>query len=302
MKRKNKHVVAESFSGEPIRLQKIIAQAGISSRRDAEKLIQEGRIAVNDRIIIDLGTKANPGIDVITYDGAPIHFERKEYYLYYKSDGLKTSKPITPEELNRTIWAAFPNNKSLFAAGRLDMQSEGLIIITNDGEFANMLTHPRYKIEKVYEIVVRGKISYPKLKMLEEGIWLADGKMRIPDVKVKKRNPESSVVEIKIKNSPTEHVRKIFQKIGHPISRMTRTQIGPFLLKGIKINEKKKINIEDIRIFVDSVKGILQTSPSKRKAQRKRTDNGKRIVRKPKTTRLDKSVNPRKPQDSEFIG
>jgi len=253
MKRK-RNVVSKTFTGGKMRLQKLLAHAGIASRRQAEELIKQGRIALNGEIVVELGVKADPKTDEVTFDGEPVHFPKPLYLAFYKPEGLTCQKTKRSDEFKKTIWQLLPREDTLICAGRLDKQSEGLLVITNDGEFANIITHPSYKIEKTYEILVRGKISKEIIKKLETGVWLRDGKMSIRKITVKKTTSDNATVEIKISNRPTEHIREIFRKIGHPVSRITRTAIGSLTLSGLRRGEYRKFTAQEIAAFKSKAK------------------------------------------------
>ena len=279
MKRKRKSVVDASFRGEVMRVQKILSRAGIASRRKAEQLILEGRITINKKIITKLGFKADPAVDEVSLDNIPVHFPKYVYYLLNKPVGLKCVHPGPREAITKTIWSLLPGDKTLVSAGRLDRQSQGLLIITNDGDFANMITHPSYKVEKSYEIIVRGRLTTVKIRKLEAGVWLDDGRMRLSKIKVKKKNPDSSVIEIKLQNRPTDQLRKVFAKIGHPVSRITRTGIGIFKIGGLKPGEYVKLNLEDIQAFRDSITG---KSKKRKVSKEKKVESATRNLTKSK--------------------
>lgn len=227
------------------RIQKIIAQAGIASRRAAETLILEGRVTVNGAIA-ELGMKADPVRDHVKVDGKLItRREPKVYYLFYKPRGVVTS--LSDPEGRPTIKDFFANIRlRVFPVGRLDFDSEGLLIVTNDGDFANILTHPSHDIAKVYVVKIRGMVSEDELQRLRVGIRLEDG-MTAP-AKVKKiRSAENNCwVQITIQEGRNRQVRRMFEQIGHPVTRLKRIAIHGLTVNGLKPGQYRPLTMEEI--------------------------------------------------------
>ena len=234
-----------------IRLQKYIAQCGIASRRKAEEFISTGRIAIDGVITREMGIRIIPGKNAITFDGKPI--EAKEelvYYLLNKPAGYVTTladpqgRPIVTT-LIKTCKAR------LFPVGRLDLDTEGALILTNDGEFAQKIQHPSYEINKTYEALVKGCPSKDKISQLERGIFL-EGKMTSPAVvSVKAKIGSNCVMQIIIHEGRKRQVKKMFAFIGAPVLQLKRTAYGKLALGRIALGDYRQLNPSELnKIFL----------------------------------------------------
>jgi len=217
-----------------IRLNKFLSKAGVASRREADKLIVEGRIGVNNEVVQTLGAKIDDEKDVITIDGKKI--KSKDQFLY-----LILNKPTgylvtLKDPLQRpTILDLIPNLRSrVFPVGRLDFDSEGLLLLTNDGELANRLMHPSYGIKKVYQVNVKNVPERSRLQILEKGIRI-DGKKTAPaKVRLLKPGSKSALVRIELTEGRKREVRRMFEAIGHPVRKLKRIQFAELNLKNLK--------------------------------------------------------------------
>ena len=215
----------------PERLQKILSTAGVASRRLSEELILQGRGSVNGKTITELGTKADPAVDEIKVDGRRIKSEqRKRYVLLNKPRGYITTR--SDPEGRPTVMDLMKGVKEyIYPVGRLDYDSEGLLLLTNDGELAARLTHPRHEVEKVYEARVKGVPDDHALDRLARGVPI-DGRRTAP-AKIRASEPfargsgEQTIVEISIHEGRQRQVRKMFEAVGHPVVRLRRVRIGP---------------------------------------------------------------------------
>lgn len=208
------------------RLQKIIAAAGIVSRRAAETLIRQGRISVNGVVVTELGTKADTARDDIRVDGRLISTEvSKVYLLLNKPRGFVTTlkdpegRPIVTDLLQGVGERVFP-------VGRLDYDSEGLLLLTNDGDFAQRIQHPRYRIPRTYRVKIRGVLTRHELKEIENGTELEDGFFRPLSVRLEKTNPKSSWIVMAILEGRNRVIRRLFDAVGHPVARLMRVALG----------------------------------------------------------------------------
>lgn len=216
------------------RLQKVIAQAGITSRRHAEEMILQGRVQVNGAVIRTLGTKVMPN-DQIIVDGRPLKFQKKEYdyYLLYKPIGYITS--VSDPQGRKTVMdlmKAIPQR--VYPVGRLDYDTSGLLLLTNDGELAHRLMHPSYGVEKTYRVEVREKIPEQALRRLEKGVDLEDGKTAPARVREVSQKGQGSLpnYEITIHEGRNRQVRRMFKAIGFPLVTLKRICFGPLQLDG----------------------------------------------------------------------
>lgn len=211
------------------RLQKLLSRAGVASRRAAESLITEGRVSVNGRTVRELGTKAEAGRDEIKVDGRRIKFdERRRYILLYKPRGYVTTR--SDPQQRRTVMdllAGVPDY--VYPVGRLDYDTEGLLILTNDGDLAAALTHPRHGVERTYEARVAGMPDEDALSRLRRGVPL-DGHRTEParaEVLNPGRSDTDAVVRLVITEGRNRQVRRMLEAVGHPVDRLARTRIGP---------------------------------------------------------------------------
>ena len=230
------------------RLQKVIANSGIASRRKAEELIKDGKVKVNGNVITELGTKVTDK-DKIEVDNKPIVKEEKVYFLLNKPRGVITS---TKDEHERKIVVdLIDTDKRIYPVGRLDYDTTGAIILTNDGEFANILMHPSNKIDKVYLAKIDGIITGEAINNLKDGIML-DGVRVIPSrVKLKKVNQENntSMVEITIHEGKNHEVKRLFEAVGFRVDKLTRKSIGIFNLEGISSGEYRPLTHKEVQII-----------------------------------------------------
>ncbi len=223
------------------RVQKIIAKAGICSRRKAEELIVQGRVKVNGKTINELGVKADPLQDEIKVDGEVIHpLKKKVYIMLNKPTGVVTTK--SDEKGRETVMDLLVSEekKALFPVGRLDLNSEGLLLITNDGDFADLLTSPSHKVEKTYLIKVRGVPAEKTLERLRKGIFFEGRKTRKAKVTLL-GHKNNSWLEITISEGRNNQIRKMMQKVGHPVVKLKRVKIGNLELGDLPVGKYRKL-------------------------------------------------------------
>lgn len=233
------------------RLQKVLAQAGVASRRKCEEYIQAGRVQVNDETVTTLGVKVDPAVDAIKVDGKPINRQRMQYLLFNKPKGVITST-VDPE--GRSVVSDYLRGvkERIYPVGRLDYDSEGLLLLTNDGELANLLTHPRHHVPKTYHATVEGVPHGDLLDKLRKGIKLDDGVTAPAEVEYVDVNPDKneSVISITIHEGRNRQVRRMFEAIHFPVVRLKRVQFGSLLLEGLqrgKHRELAKAEVDELR-------------------------------------------------------
>jgi 23S rRNA pseudouridine2605 synthase len=207
------------------RLHKILAQAGLGSRRKCETLISSGHISVDGKRVTKMGQLVDPIKNKILCDGVPLKKQKKIYYLLNKPKGYVCTNAKTSEHF-RTIDLLKHIEQRIYTVGRLDKDSEGLIILTNDGELANLLSHPRYGIEKTYRVEVRGRITNDAIRSLKRGIWISAGKASPTSIKVIRRRHTSSTLEIILREGKNREIRRILAKVRHPVISLKRIKIG----------------------------------------------------------------------------
>ncbi len=256
--------------GEKVRLQKVIAAAGIASRRKAEELIRAGRVRVNGRVVRELGIKVDPDTDTIEVDGQPIRPVRThEYILLHKPRGVLST---TSDPFGRpTVVDLVPHDRRLFPVGRLDADSEGLILLTDDGRVADRLTHPRYGHKKEYIALVIGTPTPKELRALARGIVLEEGRTgpahvtvlgrRVPqeilDAGVpglRKESPHGfSWLRVEVTEGRKHQVRRMLKAVGHPVIRLIRVGMGPLRLGKLQPGQWRRLSPKERRHLLESV-------------------------------------------------
>lgn len=227
------------------RLQKVLAAAGIGSRRECEQLIREGRVEVNRKVVDELGVRIDPLRDDIRVDGAAVRSPRRVYYAVNKPSGVVcTSRD--PSGRMRVI-DLVKSDERLFTIGRLDRSSEGLIIVTNDGELANRLMHPRYGVQKTYSVSVAGHPNPQELSKLRRGVYLAEGLARVANLRVKRRHKQSTDLEIVLDEGRNREIRRILARIGHKVLRLKRTAIGTLKLGDLPVGAHRRLTRQEVR-------------------------------------------------------
>ena len=229
-----------------VRLQKAIADSGFCSRRKAEEYIVKGKVFVNGERITELGSKVE-GNEEIIVDGNAISKQDKEYYILYKPRGVISS--TKDDKGRKTVVDFFSSNKRLYPVGRLDYDTTGIILLTNDGEFANMMLHPKNKIPKVYIAKLEGIIDGYSIKKIKSGIVI-DGIKCIPDrVKFKSadKNSNTCIVEITIHDGRNHEVKRIFESAGYNVIKLKRESIAFLTLQGLSSGEFRKLTIKEVK-------------------------------------------------------
>lgn len=229
------------------RLQKVIARSGIASRRKSEELITDGRVKVNGKVVTELGTKVSTK-DKVEVNEILIVREEPVYYLLYKPRGVISS--VADDKGRKVVTDFFPHLKErIYPVGRLDYDTSGLLILTNDGEFANLLMHPRGEIEKVYVAKIKGIPSRENLKKLEKGIMLDDGKTAPAKVKMLSldKKKQTAIIEIAIHEGRNRQVRRMFEAIDNEILKLKRERYGTLSLSGLNAGEARELTPHEVK-------------------------------------------------------
>ena len=233
------------------RLQKLIAASGYTSRRKAEQLILEGKVTVNGTVVNQLGVKAEPS-DIIIVEGVRLLKENKRYYLFYKPEKVITSMS---DEKDRTCVKDFFEsvNERVVPVGRLDYDTSGALIMSNDGEFINLITHPRHKIKKTYVAKISGKLEDQHLKILRSGVRIDNYKTAPAEVNIVKNKNKSSntLVRLTIHEGKNRQVRRMFETLGYEVLKLKREAIEDLTLEGLKKGEYRVLTIHEVKRLIN---------------------------------------------------
>ncbi|MER1995356.1 MAG: pseudouridine synthase [Arthrobacter sp.] len=239
-RRPGKPVISEHHDPEGVRLQKVMASAGVASRRVCEEMITEGRVEVDGEVVTELGVRVDPKTVAIHVDGMRLQLdETQKYYVFNKPRGVVSTmedpegRPCISDYLKSTN-----KHERLFHVGRLDTNTEGLLLLTNDGELANRLTHPSYEVPKTYLVQVRGPMAHGIGAQMREGIELEDGFAKVDSFRLVDSTPGHILVEVVLHSGRNRIVRRMFDAVGHPVERLVRTQMGP-----IRLNDQRQGSI-----------------------------------------------------------
>lgn len=253
MPRKRSHSFSLDTRGP--RLQRVLADAGYGSRRACEELIESGSVKVNGELVDALPAWVNPNEDTIVVNGKALKPpERHIYIMLFKPRGV-VSTNSDPEGRVRAIdLVKHPANSRLYPVGRLDLDSSGLLLLTNDGELANRLTHPRYEVHKGYEVTVGGSLTDEEVKKLEAGIFLHDregeGKRTSQTcLTIRKRDRERTMLYMELREGRNRQVRRMLLRVGHPVKKLRRIRMGPLDLKGLAVGEWRELTSKELSML-----------------------------------------------------
>lgn len=239
--------------GQLIRLQKVLAAAGIGSRRACEALIEQGRVEVDGTKVREQGMRVDPRTAVIRVDGERVPTAPDTaVYAFNKPRGVVST--LADEEGRPCIgdWLAGRTDR-LFHVGRLDIDTEGLIILTSDGELANRLSHPSHEVDKTYVATVRGQVPGSALKELRSGVDLDDGPARVDSVRIVQKLPDRTMIELVLHEGRNRIVRRMLDAVGHPVSELVRTQVGPIHLGQQRPGVLRQITGKELRELYTAV-------------------------------------------------
>lgn len=269
------------------RIQKVLASAGIDSKRHIEAMVLEGRIAVNGQVVHRLPVMVDPAVDRITIDDEPVRVSREQrptelvYLLMNKPKDVYCTNVAQGEQV-RAI-DLLPDNfpHRVYPVGRLDADSKGLLLLTNDGELANKLTHPRFGVTKTYIAVVSGRVSEQTVQSIREGVWLADPRRggfrtRPSSVKITRKLPDKTVLEISLKEGRNRQVRRVLAKLGHKVRELVRVRIGPIELGNLKPGAVRPLNNRELAQLREAVAQAEQRATARAKSPPTRKPAGPR--------------------------
>ena len=257
------------------RIQRVLADAGVASRRACEALVEEGLVTVNGRTISSLPAFVDAEKDDIRVSGRRIQRNRRNLYvMLYKPRGYVCTAR-DPEGRKKAVdLVQHPSGSRLFTVGRLDLDSSGLLLFTDDGDLANILTHPRYEIRKGYDVTVRGRVEEESVERLRRGIYLADKKgkasrTRESSVTVIRRDRERTRLHIELREGRNRQVRRLLERVGHPVKKLRRTRMGPLKLKGLAIGEWRELTSSEVASLKRAASQAVRKTSTAKKGSKK---------------------------------
>ena len=232
---------------EGVRLQKVLAQAGVASRRASEELIRAGRVSVNGTVAVDMGRRVDPGKDEIRVDGKTVAVPDTLLVLVFYKPRLCVTTLSDPQG-RKTVMDFIPDlGVRLFPVGRLDYDAEGLLILTNDGPLANRLQHPRYGVEKTYEVKVKGNPDAVALKQLRSGVELEEGTTAPAEVVLLRRLPDASWLKFVLHQGWNRQIKRMGEAVGHPVLKIKRIAYGPLTVDGLSPGKYRVLNVPEVQ-------------------------------------------------------
>lgn len=239
-----------------VRLNKYLADHGVASRRKCDELIAAGKVTVDDHVVTELGLKIDPASQRIEIDGVVLKPERTRlrYYLLHKPRGVVCTNERREARLRAIDLITDPDKGRIYTVGRLDEDSQGLILLTNDGEFANRVAHPRYGVKKTYSVKLRGRVEPDAIEKVRKGIWLAEGRTAPAFVKVLKRTSEWSLVTITLNEGKNREVRRVFAAVGYNVLQLRRTHIGTLSDRSLKEGRWRPLLREELRELLEQAR------------------------------------------------
>lgn len=228
-----------------MRISKYLAQAGVASRRQAEALVLQGRVKLNGSVMTDVAVSVEP-TDLIEFDNLPVLPEKLVYILLYKPAGYICTAD-DPQNRATVLELVKAVQQRIYPVGRLDYDTEGLLLLTNDGEFANQIIHPRYKIDKKYEVRVQGSIESNAINNLRKGVQLDDGSTAPAAVNVLKRDKHSTIIEMVIHEGRKRQIKRMCKAVGHPVVHLKRTALEFLTLEGLKPGDYRSLHQDEVK-------------------------------------------------------
>ncbi len=235
-----------------IRLKKYFSRAGVSSRREGERLIAQGRVKVNGRVVTELGSRVHPEEDRVEVDGKEVWEARVRWVMLHKPKGAVSTR--SDPEGRQTVYHLLPPElRDLRYVGRLDLLTEGLLLLTNEGETLHRLTHPSFEVEREYQVWLQGEPDSGTIRHLMEGVELEDGIARATRVTVEKKTREGVILSLVLREGRNREVRRLMEAVGQPILRLRRVRFGPIRLGNLKSGGWRNLTEDEIRALRGSV-------------------------------------------------
>lgn len=241
---------------DKVRLNRFLASAGICSRRAADELIRAGRVSINGEQVQELGIRIDPMTDEVRMDEQVVVQEKKVYVLFNKPKGVVCTNARN-EQRSRVIDFLEKVKGRIYTIGRLDADSEGLILLTNDGNFAQEMAHPKYGVPKTYAVLVRGSVNPEALKKVRGGVWLSEGKTSGADIKIERRGRDKTYLKVTLREGKNREIRRIFAKLGSPVLTLKRVRIGGLTLHALRAGKHRFLKPDELEKLRSLARGEI---------------------------------------------
>ena len=273
-----------------IRLQRFLAMAGAGSRRHCEEYILTGRVTVDRQTVVELGFRVNPGEHDVRLDGERIRPEKKVWYVLNKPVGYLCTN--ADPSGRACVLDLFPRNRErLFTVGRLDENSQGLLLVTNDGDLAHRLAHPRFRVRKIYQVQVAGVPTRELIEQLKRGLYFAEGRFKVADVKFLRTKGSSAILEMVLTEGQNREIRRLMAKLGHKVQRLQRVALGPVELGDLPIGLHRPLELGEVTALHELVE--QNEKPRGKSGETKKRGTKKGAERKPAAGRRGAGGAPR---------
>jgi 23S rRNA pseudouridine2605 synthase len=273
------------------RLQKVLAAAGIASRRECEEFILEGRVEVDRQVVTELGTRVDPQRQEIRVDGEVLRRPKLVYFAVNKPEGFVTTAR-DPAGRPRVIDLLPQSAPRVFPVGRLDIASEGLILVTNDGELANGITHPRHGVEKIYQVQVAGQVDRETIGQLHRGMHFAEGFAHAKHVRIKSRRKKSTILEMVLDEGRNREIRRLLARVGHKVQKLRRIAVGPVRLGDLPSGAVRPLTTKEVHSLEQAIArgGRREDRPAETRQRSISNQSGQDRHRGPKDLRAKRTV------------
>lgn len=258
--------------GELVRLNKYLADRGIASRRKCDELITAGAVSIDGEVVTELGTKVDPTTQTVEVAGEVLKPEgpSKRYYLLNKPKGVVCTNEEREPRMRAIDLITDPKKGRIYTVGRLDEESQGLILLTNDGEFANVISHPRHGVPKTYWAKIRGRVDDEALRELEKGVFLAEGRTHADEIKVEKRTAEFTALTIVLREGKNREVRRMFAKVGFKVLQLRRVRVGNLTDRYLREGEWRPLTRAEVEDLKAVAVGDAPVDPLRARAKHKK--------------------------------
>jgi len=237
-----------------VRLNRFLASAGVCSRRTADEHIAAGRVSVNGEVVTELGARIDPATDEVRHDGRTVEPERPVWVLFNKPKGVVCTN--APGEQRPRVIDYLPDVRGrVYTVGRLDLDSEGLVLVTNDGALAQRIAHPRYGVPKTYAVLLRGRIRREDVDKARGGVWLSDGPTAGARITVERLGRDRSYLKVTIREGRNREIRRVFAKLGYPVQSLKRVRIGPLSLHGLGSGKHRFLSRAEVAALTELARG-----------------------------------------------